>query len=113
MRKVGFVRILAALIFILGSLIALVGPVLMVLLFAGELPGQPSYIALLFGLLICFNGIVIAAGGHFMWSSYMARQQRTSKPSPALPTVPVTPLAPEPDTNAPQTLSPVQILKVG
>lgn len=113
MRKVGFVRILATLIFVLGSLIAVVGPVLIVLLFIGELPGQPPYIAVLFGLLICFNGIVIAAGGHFMWSSCMSRQQRTSKPSPALPRMLNTPLKPEPNPNAQQTFSPVQVLKVG
>lgn len=113
MRKVGFVGILAGLIFVLGSLIALVGPVLTVLLFVGELPGQPPYIAVLFGLLICFNGIVIAAGGHFMWSSCLLRQQRTSKPSLASPRMLDTPLKPEPNTHAQQTLSPEQFLKAG
>lgn len=112
MRKAGFVRILAGLIFVLGSLVAFVGPVLMVLLFVGELE-EPSYTAVLFGLLICFNGIAIAAGGHIMWSSCMLRQQRRSKPSAALPKTVDMPLRPEPYANAQQALLPSQILKLG
>jgi len=112
MRNVGFVRILSGVIFLLGSLIALGGPVLMVLLFLGD-PGQSSYITVLFGLLICFNGIVIAAGGHLMWSSCMLRQQRTLKASSTVPIRLDTTRKPEPNTNAQQTLSPAQILKAG
>lgn len=112
MRYVRFVRILSGLIFLLGSLIALGGPVLMLLLFLGD-PGQSPYTTVLFGLLICFNGIVIAAGGHLMWSSCMLRYQRTLKSAITLPIMLDTTRKPEPNTNAPQTLSPAQILKVG
>lgn len=113
MRMFLFLRLLSGLVFLVGSMIALVGPVLLVLVFVGELPGEQLYVAVLFGFLICLNGIVIAVAGHVMWSSCTLRQQRASKPSPALPRTLDATLKPEPATNVQQTLLPAQVLKVG
>lgn len=101
MQKLSVLRLVSALLLVLGSVIALVGPVLIILSFAGEIPGQPGYVAFIFGLLTCFNGLVIAAGGHVMRMSCWAREQQwLAKSSPLLPTLLDTQLKSEPKASS-------------